>query len=193
MSHQAKCRCAPRIHAPTPRAGVGSRIGRWGVALAVACTVLGACDSTDKPKRADLKPATPDAPAKAEATPAPAGKVMFIKPADGATVGTRVEVEMGVVGKTVKPAGDTVRDPLTGHHHIIIDGGPIKDLTIVPKDEKNLHYGDGATKTTLLLTPGEHKLTMQFGDGAHRSFGPDWASTITVKVVEGAGDPAKAE
>lgn len=126
---------------------------------------------------------------KAEAA---AGRVWFVAPKDGATVPRKFEVEFGVEGKKVEPAGGTKRDPTVGHHHIIIDGSPIDDMQIVPKDEKHLHYGDGATTTTLILEPGEHKLTMQFADGAHQSYGPDWAATITVKV-EDDGEAKAAE
>ena len=64
--------------------------------------------------------------------------------------------------------------------------------TVIPKDETHLHYGDGATKATVKLPPGKHQLTMQFADGAHRSYGPAWAATITVEVEGGAGAPAGA-
>ncbi|MBP6707250.1 MAG: DUF4399 domain-containing protein, partial [Achromobacter sp.] len=38
------------------------------------------------------------------------------------------------------------------------------------------------TETELKLAPGKHTLTMQFADGAHRSYGPDLSSTISVTV-----------
>lgn len=168
------------------------------VALITALAVPG-CDSKDKEQRADVKAKSAGkdsagANADGKAAPAvPEGKVFWISPKDGATVPTKVDVEMGVEGKTVEPAGATERDPLKGHHHIIIDGSPIKDMQIVPKDEKHLHYGDGSTKTTLLLEPGKHTLTMQFADGAHRSYGEDWSATITVNVSEGPGEGDAAD
>lgn len=151
-----------------------------------------ACDGGEKKNdRPDLKPAKPaakgDAAEKPDAKPpAPKGRVFFVSPADGATVGETFEVEFGVEGKQVRPAGATERDAAFGHHHLLIGVGALDDMTIVPKDEKHLHYGDGATKTTVKLAPGTHQLTMQFADGAHRSYGPDWAATITVKVEAGA-------
>ena len=166
------------------------------VALITALAVTG-CDSKDKEQRADVKAKNAgkdgaNADGKAAAA-VPAGKVFWVSPKDGATVPTKVDVEMGVEGKTVEPAGATERDPLKGHHHIIIDGSPIKDMQIVPKDETHLHYGDGSTKTTLMLEPGKHTLTMQFADGAHRSYGEDWSATITVNVSEGPGEGDAAE
>ena len=70
--------------------------------------------------------------------------------------------------------------------------GPIPDMTIVPKDEQHLHYGDGATTAKVKLSPGKHQLTMQLADGAHRSYGEDWAATITVEVQAGAADAGDA-
>lgn len=171
------------------------------VTLALLC--IPACDDAkkDKADRPDLKAAKEkkdgDAakPADAKAAkPAPApGKVFFVSPADGATVPEQFEVEFGVEGKTVRAAGATERDDAFGHHHLLIDTGPMDDMAIVPKDETHLHYGDGATKATVKLAPGEHKLTMQFADGAHRSYGKDWAATIKVTVkAEGDADAKQA-
>ena len=57
-------------------------------------------------------------------------------------------------------------------------------------DDKHLHLGKGQVQTRLKLSPGKHTLTMQFADGAHRSFGPDLAKTITVNVAEPGTAPA---
>jgi hypothetical protein len=173
----------------------------------VALLVLPACDDKkDQGKRPDLAaPATKDGKAdepgkdggKAATdakAPVAGGRVFFVTPADGATVPEQFEVEFGVEGKRVEPAaaGATERDPAVGHHHLLIGTGPIADMEIIPKDETHLHYGDGATKTTVELPPGKHELTMQFADGAHRSYGPAWAATITVEVQAGAGAGAAA-
>jgi hypothetical protein len=53
---------------------------------------------------------------------------------------------------------------------------------VIPADEKSLHFGKGQTEADVKLTPGDHKLTMQFGDGSHRSYGPEMSQTITVHV-----------
>ncbi len=155
--------------------------------------VLPACDKKEEPTRPDLKaPAkkagdkAPGAAADPKIGKAPTGRVFFVKPADGAKVPEQFEVEFGVEGRQVRPAGATERDPGFGHHHLLIDTGAIDDMAVVPKDETHLHYGDGAIKATVKLAPGKHQLTMQFADGAHRSYGPDWAATITVEVEGGA-------
>ncbi|MBN9095062.1 DUF4399 domain-containing protein, partial [Pandoraea pnomenusa] len=107
-------------------------------------------------------------------------RVFFVAPADGAVVSNPVVVKFGVEGMTVKPAGEVVAN--TGHHHLIIDGDPIPAGQVVPADDSHLHFGKGQTETTVNLTPGDHTLTMQFADGAHRSYGPAMSQTIKVHV-----------
>lgn len=107
-------------------------------------------------------------------------RVYFISPADGATVGTEVQIKMGVEGMKVNPAGELVEG--TGHHHLIIDGQPIPKGTPVPANTTHIHYGKGQTETTLTLSPGKHTITMQFADGYHQSYGPEMSKTITVTV-----------
>lgn len=109
-----------------------------------------------------------------------ADHVYFIEPSDGATVPQEFTVKMGEEGMAVKPAG--TMEPGSGHHHLIVDGGPVPVGMVVPKDDTHLHFGKGQTETTLKLAPGKHTLTLQFADGAHQSFGPDMSQTITVTV-----------
>ena len=140
------------------------------------------------------KPATQPAP-KAEAAapaakPAPANGVRFVALKDGAKVGTELKVNFAVTGKTVRPAGEDPEDKATGHHHVIIDGQAMAAGTVIPMDATHKHYGKGQTEATLQLTPGEHTLTLQFADGAHRSYGPEWSQTVRVVVAEAAPTPA---
>ena len=113
-------------------------------------------------------------------TPALAAGVHFVAPADGATVPQEFTVKMGVDGMSVHPAGEINEG--TGHHHVVVDGGPIDAGQPVPADATHLHFGKGQTETTLKLAPGKHTLTLQFADGQHRSYGPDLSQTITVNV-----------
>jgi hypothetical protein len=90
----------------------------------------------------------PEAPAPAPApqpAPAPvAPRVFFVEPADGARVTSPVKVVMGVEGIAIHPAGQLVEG--TGHHHIIVDGEVIPTGTVVPADEKHIHFGQGQTE-----------------------------------------------
>lgn len=110
----------------------------------------------------------------------PNGKIMFVSPQAGAKVKSPVKVEMGLEGMTVLPAGEMKEN--SGHHHLIIDGKPIPTGDVVPKDETHIHFGKGQTSTEVPLKPGKHSLTLQFADGAHKSYGPDLSSTIEIDV-----------
>ena len=41
----------------------------------------------------------------------------------------------------------------------------------------------GQTEAVLDLPPGDYKLTLQFADGLHRSYGKDLSATINIKVA----------
>jgi hypothetical protein len=106
--------------------------------------------------------------------------VNFVTPKDKETVATMFPVEFKVEGMALAKAG-TLKDG-TGHHHLIIDGAPIKKGEVVPKNETHLHFGDASTSTKVTLKPGTHTLTLQFADGLHKSLGEEFSSTITVNV-----------
>jgi len=106
--------------------------------------------------------------------------VYFAKPLDGEVVATEFKVEMKIDGMRVEPAGAAVAG--AGHHHLIIDGDCIPKGDAVPKDATHMHFGKGQTETTLHLRPGDHTLTLQFANGLHQSYGPEWCHTIHVIV-----------
>lgn len=110
-----------------------------------------------------------------------ADRVFFESPADGATVTSPLKVKFGLEGMKIAPLGDMTAN--TGHHHLIINGQVIKAGETVPADEKHLHFGKGQTETEITLPPGKYTLTLQFGNGAHQSYGPGMSKTITVTVA----------
>jgi hypothetical protein len=116
-------------------------------------------------------------------------QVYFIAPHDGDTVTSPFKVQFGLKGMQIVPAGDM--SPDTGHHHLIVDGQPTPAGTVVPADSTHLHFGKGQTETELTLPPGEHTLTLQFADGAHRSYGPQMSKTIKVHVSGSAAQEYK--
>ncbi|RFM26311.1 DUF4399 domain-containing protein [Deminuibacter soli] len=112
----------------------------------------------------------------------PAGaKVFFKNLKDGQSVTSPVKVEFGVDGIKLDSAGK-LKDG-SGHHHLLIDAGDSLALgTVVPKDSTHLHFGNAQTQTEVKLAPGKHKLTLQYADGIHRSYGGQLAKSITVDV-----------
>src|SRR6478736_1005900 len=108
-------------------------------------------------------------------------KVYFKNLKNGAAVTSPVKVEMGIDNMKVDTAGPVVA--ASGHYHIFIDAeDSLSSGTMVPKDSTHLHYGKGQTEAEVKLAPGVHKLTLQFADGLHRSYGSKLATTVSVKV-----------
>ena len=108
-------------------------------------------------------------------------KVHFKNLKNNATVSSPVKVEMAVDKMKVDTTGPVVAG--SGHFHILIDAeDSIATGAMVIKDSTHLHYGKGQTSAEVPLTPGKHKLTLQFADGLHRSYGGKLAETITVNV-----------
>jgi len=108
--------------------------------------------------------------------------VSFGSLATGDTVASPLTLSFVVNGMTVQPAG--VMDEGTGHHHLIVDSADIPKGTPIPMDAQHIHYGKGQTTADVELAPGEHTLTLQFADGMHVSYGPQWSSKVTITVTE---------
>ena len=111
---------------------------------------------------------------------APAQSISIVEPANNATVGTTFMVKFGVRGMAVAPAGDIVAD--SGHHHLLINMDAIAPGESIPFSEKHLHFGKGQTEGEVKLAPGVYKLTAQFANGAHQSYGKPMSNSITVTV-----------
>ena len=112
----------------------------------------------------------------------PADKgVWFVEPQNGATVGQSFKVKFGVKGMDVQPAAEG-QNPGKGHHHVLVNLMSKPAGEIIPFDAQHIHFGGGQTEAELKLAPGQYKLTMQFADGYHLSYGKDMAATIEVTV-----------
>lgn len=109
-----------------------------------------------------------------------AASVAFVEPLDGATVGKTFSVRFALDGMALKPAGEL--SATSGHHHLIIDGAPVASGETVPFDDHHIHFGMGQTEASVSLAPGLHRLTLQFADGAHQSFGAVMSNSINVRV-----------
>ena len=109
-----------------------------------------------------------------------AQSVWFVEPKDGATVTSPFKVVFGVKGMAAEPAGEI--KPNSGHHHLLINLGPIPAGEVIPVDDAHLHFGKAQTEAEIKLPPGNYKLTMQFANGAHISYGPAMAASINVTV-----------
>ncbi len=138
---------------------------RCGAGLrAISAVLLGACAAATDPNNA----------------PAAAQGVYFVAPVNGATVTSPFVVRFGLKGMEIRPAGEQVGG--TGHHHLLINRDSLAPGQIIPVDDGHIHFGKGQTETELTLQPGTYRLTLQFADGFHLSFGKDMSATLIVTV-----------
>lgn len=114
--------------------------------------------------------------------PVPVGaKVYFKNLRNNEVVKSPFKVLMGVKKIKVDSAGSVVAGE--GHHHILIDAGDsVAAGQVIPKDAQHLHFGKGQTSATIELPKGKHRLTLQFADGIHRSYGSKLSATIEITV-----------
>ena len=120
------------------------------------------------------------------AGPSPAGKdaeFYFISPADGQKLRSPVRCRFGLRNMGVAPAG--VRNPNTGHHHLLVDvTEPLDASAPIAQDKKHLHFGAGQTEALIELPPGPHSLQLVLGDADHVPFDPSLVSKkIRITVV----------
>ena len=154
----------PRIHPASRTTELTSVLGRrqfLGTSVAAAAATLTASPSYAKAKNS----------------------VSFANVKDGDTVPSKFTYQFAVTGYELSPAKDGLKEG-TGHHHLVIDGpGAFVDKgTPIPFDDTHKHYGKAQTEGELELTPGKHKLTLQFANANHESYGKEFAKTITVNV-----------
>ena len=131
-------------------------------------------------------PAAEAPPAAAPA--APARRVFFVAPADGATVKSPVKLRFGIEGYELSPVPQGTITPEQvragmGHHHVGVDMDCLPAGTEIVKGTPSwIHFGTGNTEIDMQLTPGTHKLTLQLGDDLHRTV-DNLCQTITVNVA----------
>ncbi len=111
--------------------------------------------------------------------------VFFANLEDGQIVTSPLTVEFGVEGMEVEPAGEIKEN--SGHHHLLINHDFVVAGEVIPAGDSTLiHFGKGQTSTEVNLAPGDYKLTMQFANGAHMSYGEKMSASINVSVEAAA-------
>ena len=107
--------------------------------------------------------------------------VSFKNLKNGATVTSPFKVEMVANKMSVDTANGKVK-PASGHHHILINLDSVAAGQVIPKDSTHLHFGNAQTSAEIKLPPGKYKLTLQFADALHRSYGGKLTSSVNVTV-----------
>jgi hypothetical protein len=122
-------------------------------------------------------------PAHAERTPAPKNaEVYIIWPHNGAVVdGGKFWLRMGLRNMGVAPKG--IKNPNTGHHHVLVDTELPPEGEEIPSDRNHLHFGAGETEARIELPPGKHTLQLLMGDDAHVPHDPPiYSKKISITV-----------
>lgn len=154
----------------------------FGTLVALGCTGLAGClgdGSGDDGAGTDGTYDIGDQPDDAAAR--------FVRPEDGASVESPVQVEVEAEGVEVVPAGS----PAAGeaHLHVLVDRACFEEGDVIPgpgasaEEDGIYHWGDGRTQGEIELDPGEYDLCLGLGDGAHRAFGE--GDEISITVVDG--------
>jgi hypothetical protein len=113
--------------------------------------------------------------------------VFFVEPKDGATLKSPVELKFGVENyelSAVPPGEVTTVRPGVGHHHVGVDEDCKASGTNIVKGTPSwMHFGKAETGMSpgLQLTPGKHKLSLQFADDKHNAI-EGLCETITINV-----------
>lgn len=120
--------------------------------------------------------------------PTAKGKVFFKDLKDGAKISGKafmgavaVKLQLGVEGMKVEPAG-AVRENV-GHFAVGVDAQPVPSGTAIKKNSGYQLYEKGETEVQVGVRPGEHTLTLQLVDARNRSYGPEWAQSLAIKVA----------
>lgn len=177
------------------------------VVLAGFTGLLAGCEASKSEKATEAEKTTASAPAVAASPPAsvPAkpeptmaelnafkpptakGKVFFKDLKDGAKISGKafmgavaVKLQMVAEGMTVEPSGAVHQN--AGHFAVGIDAEPVPQGTVIKKGYQI--YEKGETEVQSGVRSGAHTLTLQLVDARNRSYGPEWAQTIKIKVTE---------
>jgi hypothetical protein len=122
-----------------------------------------------KEEAAPTDAATPEALAEATAPAAGAPRVYFVGLEDGATVPLTVQLQFAAENFTIEPVADGAIHAGAGHFHIGLDTDCLPAGEVIPTADPWIHFGDGSSTIEVPLTPGEHRLVLQIGDGEHRT------------------------
>ena len=159
-------------------------IGSAAFLLVVGCARKQEAPATESPEaEAAVEEPMVAAPMTAEGAP----RVFFTNLADGDEVVSPVRLEFGTENYEIVPAQDpVVIEEGKGHHHLGFNTDCKPAGEVIEKAQPWIHFGDGSNSIDMQLPPGPATLTLQIGDGEHRTLDIEGlCHTITVTVVEG--------
>ena len=116
-----------------------------------------------------------------------APRVFFANLTEGEEVTSPVSLEFGIENFEIVPADDPpVVEAGEGHHHLGIGPHCLPAGEIIVKGTPQwVHFGDGSNTIDVQLEPGPAHLSLQVGDGEHRTLDePGLCAMINVTVVQ---------
>jgi hypothetical protein len=156
-------------------------MSRYALVFALLISTA-ACGQREAPEMTDQRAAA-TAMGDLRSPSAEDARIFFANLENGDTVSSPFNVEFGLEGMDVVPAG--TEQEYSGHHHLIIDQDELPALDMpIPADSLHVHFGKGQTSTELALSPGQHTLQIVLGNHLHIPHDPPVVSekiTITVE------------
>lgn len=151
------------------------------VAASAALLLLAGCNADSDADHADHETEA------AEAVDDAAPRVYFVGIENHDTIPSLVNLQFAAENFIIEPVGDGTVNEGAGHYHIAVDGECLEPGVVIPTADPWIHFGDGSDSIELQLTPGEHHLCLQIGDGEHRTLDePGLSQYIMVHVEEEA-------
>ena len=152
--------------------------------LVLSLVALAAC----APAGEEEAPAAPEpAPAEApEAEPASMGPRVFLaQPAEGEEVTSPVHLEFGIENYVIEPRVEGEVNEGAGHHHLGINTHCLEAGIVIPSADPWVHLGDGSNTIDVDLPAGTHHISLQVGDGDHRTLDEEGLCfMVDINVVE---------
>ncbi len=157
--------------------------------LALALVAFG-CAGGDAPTDEHADHAEHDDHADHEAdaaeTDSDAPRVYFSDLKDGDTVTSPLRLALTAENFTIEPVGDGMVNEGAGHYHLGINEHCLPPGTVIPPGTPGwIHFGDGSSEIEVQLEPGFTHLSLQIGDGEHRTLDePGLCQMVNVEVIQ---------
>ena len=151
--------------------------------------VLGAaigCGGGDEDQAEQTEEPEAEEPAPAAESSSTAPRVFFVNVSEGDEVTSPVSLEFGIENFEIVAAEEPpVIEDGKGHHHLAINAHCLDAGIVIEKAEPWIHFGDASNTIDVQLEPGPVHLSLQIGDGEHRTLDEEGlCAMIDLTVVE---------
>lgn len=154
--------------------------------LALALVAFGCGGGAAEDEHADMDHSEMDHSEMEEAEESTGPSIYFADLNDGDTVTSPLRLTLGADNFTIEPVGDGAIHEGAGHFHVGVGEHCLPPGTVIPPGTPNwIHFGDGSSVIEIQLDPGMHHLSLQAGDGEHRTLdAPGLCQMVTIEVIQ---------